>query len=584
MRHPALGLRVLGVVLAAALAACDAVGPVNESAPPPPTEPTALVALLRADGDFETFAAVAEETGLGTGTASGPTTTLVPDDQAFALMSPESLGGLRSQPGVLAKLARRHVLAVPLDPAALSDGDVLPTLEGTPVTVRVDDEGTVFIGDAQLGRQVGTTPGGPVYRLARVLRDHLSVAERLGASPLLSRSAALFAGAGVDLSQPGTYLVPIDVGYDQALGGYGAFTRVETRPLIAKTLRALVVPGAPLSAAALRQRGTVETAQGSELAVEARDGLTVLGDESRILVADIPAAGATIHLISVPPQGHLTLLERVRFAPSLSSFAELLEGSGVTSQLGGAGPFTVFAPTNAGFDSLGTRGRAAVLDEPPLRDLLARFHVVPGDVPSSELTAGRDVATLSDQSIPVRPDPVRDGLVVFARAAPAVTFLDVPAQNGRLHVTQSLLNPELRPFDQLALAGLGTFRAAVDATGYRGLLESGEALTVVAPLQVSEQFLRPGFECRARDLVEDHVGRGAAQYTPRSSGFTSLRGSFVAYSSANRFDLRQGDQTLGGSEVLYVNGVLGDGGVLHASQSRLRWYAPNGPAQNLPAC
>ena len=484
MRHPVLC--ALGVVLAAALAACDAVGPVNEPAPPPPSEPTALVALLRADGDFDTFAEVAGETGLDAGAVNGTLTTLAPDDEAFSLMSPESLGGLRGQPGVLSKLARRHVVTAAFDPAALRDGDVLPTLEGTPLAVRVDDEGTVFVGGARLGRQVGTTPAGPVYRLKRVLRDHLSVAERIGASPLLSRSAALFAAAGVDLGRPGTYFVPIDVGYDQALGGYGAFTRLETRPLLAKTLRALVVPGEPLSAAELRQRGAVETAEGSALAVEARDGLTVLGrSEGRILAADIPAAGATIHLIDVPPQAHLTLIERVRFAPSLSSFAALLDAGGVAGVLGGAGPYTVFAPTEAGFDSLGARGRSAVLGERPLRELLARFHVAPGDIPSSELTPGRDLATLSDQPIPVRSNPAEGDPVVFARALPVTAFLDVPALNGRLHVVRSLLNPALRPYDQLALAGFGTFRAVVNATGYRGLLESGDPLTIAAPVQVS---------------------------------------------------------------------------------------------------
>ena len=585
---PTLPVRPLLLVLGALvplLAACDAVGPVNEPPPPPPVDPAGLVALLDANGRFGVFADVAAETGLEAATASGATTTLAPDDEAFALMSPESLDGLRSQPGVLDKLARRHVVTVAVDPAALADGDVLPTLEGTPLTVRVDDEGTVFVGGARLGAQVGRTASGPVYRLERVLRDHLSVAERLGASPLLARSASLFALAGVDLSRPGTYLVPINVGYDQALGGYGSFTRAESRALLAKTLQALVIPGERLSAAELRQRGTVQTAGGSALAVEARDGFTVLGrGESRIVVADVPAGQATVHLIDVPPQGHLTILERVRFASTLSSFATLLGNAGLTATLSGAGPYTVFAPTEAGFDSLGTRGRTAVLTEAPLRDLLARFHVVPGDVPSSGLTPGRDLATLSDQTIPVRPDPARGGLTVVARAAPVARLLDVPAANGRLHVTQSLLNPQLRPFDQLALAGFGAFRAVVEATGYRGLLESGAALTVAAPLQVNDQFFRPGFECRARQLVEDHVGRGAVQYTPRTGGFNSLGGAFVRYASPERFGLQEGETTVGGSDVLYVNRALGDGGVLHGALLRLRWYASSGHAQNLPPC
>lgn len=575
----------LAAALVVTLAACDAVGPVNEPPPPPPTDPAALVALLQADGDFDAFATVAGEAGLDAATASGTTTTLAPDDEAFSLMGPETLAGLRAQPAVLAKVARRHVLTVALDPSALADGDVLPTLEGTPLPVRVDDEGAVFVGGARLRGPVGRTASGPVYRLSRVVRDHLTVAERLGASPLLSRSAALFAAAGVDVGRPGTYFVPINVGYDRALGGYAAFTRAETRALLTKTMQALVVPGVRLSAAELRERGAVETAAGTTLAVAVRDGVTVLGrDESAVVVADVPAGQATVHLVDVPPQGHLTLLERVRFAPTLASFSTLLTNAGLTAELSGPGPYTVFSPTEASFDSLGARGRTAVLTEPSLRTLLGRFHVVPGDVPASGLTAGRDLATLSPQPVAVRPDPARGGRLTVARAVPVTALLDVPAANGRIHVVLGLLNPTLRPYDQLALSGFGAFRAVVLATGYRGLLENGDPLTVAAPLQVNDQFFRPGFECRARQLVEDHVGRGAAQYTPRSVGFTALSGELVRYASAQRFELRQGETQLGASDVLYANAALGDGGVLHGLQGRLRWYALNGPAQNLPPC
>ena len=573
------GARILLAALVVLAAGCDAVGPVNEPPPEPPAEAAPLAALLRGVGSFDRFAELATEAGL-----SGGATTLAPDDEAFVLMSPESLDGLRAA-GVLDKVARRHVLAQPLDPAALSDGDQLATLEGTPVPVRVTDEGVVFLGEARLGAQIGTTPAGPVYRISRVLRDHLTVRERVRAAPLLSRSASAFAAAGLDLAGPGTYFVPVDIGYDRAPGGLAPYVAPETRALARKTLEALYVPGAPLTAAQLRARGAVETRQGSVLQIAERDGLTILGqNEARILASDIRADGAIIHLIDTPLQGHLTLMERIDFLPTTKTFAALLRQAGLAATLDGPGPYTVFAPTEAGFDSLGVRGRTAVLVEEPLRALIAGFHIVPGDVPASALVNGRDLATLSEQSIRVRPDPTRGGSLVVSRAR-LTELLDLPAANGRLHLAASLLNPTVSPFDQLVLSGFGTFRALAERVGYRPLLEGETLFSIVGPAAVSNQFFQPGFECRARELVEDHVLPGQGTIGPRGTQFTTLSGAQLTYTFASTtFALNAGNTQIGGSRALYINSPLRNGGALHASAGRLRWYALSGPSQNLPPC
>lgn len=573
------GLRLFLAALVVLSVGCDAVGPVNEPPPPPPVEPAPLAALLRANGSFSLFADLATEAGV-----SGGATTLAPDDQAFSLMSPESLTGLRSA-GVLDKVARRHILTQPLDPSTLSDGDQLATLEGTPIPVRVTDEGVVFLGEARLGDLVGSTPSGPVYRLSRVLRDHLTVQERVRAAPLLSRSASAFSATGVDLTQPGTYFIPVNVGYDRIPDGFAPYTAAATRELARKTLRALYVPGAPLTVAQLRARGSVETGQGSTLQITESNGLTILGqNESRILASDIRANGAIVHLIDTPPQGHLTLMERIDFLPSTETFAELLRQSGVAATLDGAGPYTVFAPTEAAFDSLGARGRAAVLGEEPLRTLIPQFHIVQGDIPSSMLTNGRDLATLAGQSILIRPDSRSQGGVVLSRAR-LTASVDLPATNGRLHLTSSLLNPVVTPFNQLALSGFGLFRAIVERADYRALLESNTLFSIVGPASVSDQFLQAGFECRARELAEDHILLGQGGITPMATQFSTLSGNQLTYDFGGKvFSLISDGIQTGGSRAPYINSPLSNGGVLHSSAGRLRWYAAGGPAANLPPC
>ncbi len=588
------------VVLAAllvGLAACDAVGPVNEPPPEPPAEPAALSALLADDGNFETLAGLAP----GRLAPGGDATLFAPDDEAFALLSPATLAGLTRQPGVLDRTLAHHVVTARVDLDDLADGDLLPTREGTPLRVRIDDQGTVFVGDARVEGRIGSTPDGPVYRVSRVLLDHLTVRERLAASSLLSRSLAYFEAAGIDLTQPGTYFVPLNGSYDAAPGGAAAYTTAGNEALARKTLRALVVPGEALSEAELRERGSVETAGGTTLDVRADGGFTVLGqDESRVLVADLAARGATVHLIGPPPQGHLSLIERVRFLPSAAPFAQMLDQAGLAETLDAPGSYTVFTPSAAAFDSIGTRGRTVLLTEPDLGRLLARFHVSPEIVPSSDLVVGADIPSLAGEDIRVRPNLITGNNAAIAQASLGA-FVDLPASNGRLHLVESFLNPALSPYDQLILSGMADFRAAVRIAGYQELYESNETLTVIGPASIDSQFLRPGFECRARELVGDHTARGAFPYTPMAPGFTALSDAentrfVVRYNSPTPFTLQAHVQSaidvtvtqIGGSRALYLNAPLPNGGILHAVERRMRWYATGlgggGHTLNLPPC
>ena len=582
-----LGLLLAGLAFAAG-AGCDAVGPVNQPPPPASDAPASLATVLADAGAFGVFARVAAEVELPAGA-----TVLAPSDEAFALMSPESLDGLR-RAGIVGKLARRHVLSHPLDPAALADGDLLHTVEGSPLTVRVTDEGEVFLDGARLGRRLGVTEAGPVYALDQVLRSHLSVAERMAAAPLLSRSAALFADAGIDLSQPGTYFVPIDLGYDLAFGGYGAFARPENRSLVKKTLQALVLPGAPQSAAQLQARGTVPTAAGSPLRIAATDGLTVLGlDESRLLVADIPADGATMHLVGPPPQGHLTLLERIAFVPSLSSFSALLSQSGVRAALQGDGPFTVFATQNDAFDALGVQSREALATERPLGTLVAGFQVSPQDIPSQALVTPAAFSSLTDQQIRVRPNPLTDDPASIAGAS-LTDRVDLPAANGRIHVVGRLLNPDVSIYDQLVLSGFGLFRRVAQLAGHQELLSSGTPVTVIAPRRLSPQLVLPAFACRAREIAGDHIVPRAVNLSPLTNPFDTLSedvfvspavGAQGGFLELNRRIVSAIDVTIvsiGGAETDFVNLTLSDGSILHGVDARMRYYSRTFPATRTP--
>lgn len=583
----------LAFLAAVALASCDAVGPVNEPPPEPPTEPVALATLL-ADADQFTSLAELLETTPALANPPGDATVFAPDDEAFALVSPETVAGLARQPGVVERLLARHVVTRRVDIDALSDGDQLPTVEGTPLPVRIDDQGTVFVGGVEVEGRVGVTPAGPVYRLARVVRDHLTVRERLAASPLLSRSLQLFDAAGIDLSQPGTYFVPLDVSYAQAAGGLAAFTSPTNREIVAKTLRALVVPGELLTEAELRDRGGVETLEGTTLPIREDGGVTRLDpDGTPVFVANLRARNAIVHIVGPPPQGHLTVTERIRFLPQASTFQALLGMGPTAAALEGPGPFTVFVPVEAAFDSVGTGGTGALFGNETLRSLIAGFHVVPRDVPAASLVTGTDLPTLSDQTLRIRPDPASGDPSAVARAS-LTDVVDLPAVNGRLHLTGSLLNPDLTAYDQLILSGFNRFRIVATIAGYRDLLSSGDPVTVFAPVSLADQLVRPGFECRAAEVAGDHILARALVYAPRLAPFFTDPGDYIIPSPEslllNRYrETADGPDItpIGSADIVYTNFVLANGSRFHAVHRRMRWYTTGvsqSHAVNIPPC
>src|SRR6056297_1023715 len=106
--------------------------------------------------------------------------------------------------------------------------------------------------------------------------------------------------------------------------------------------------------------------------------------------------------------------------------------------LQGDGPFTVFAPTDAAFGDLLAAldiTAADLLAQPGLADVLL-YHVVSGQVMSTDLTDGMMAETLQGESLTI---DLSDGVKVNDAT---VTAPDLEATNGVIHVIDSVLIPE----------------------------------------------------------------------------------------------------------------------------------------------
>ena len=106
--------------------------------------------------------------------------------------------------------------------------------------------------------------------------------------------------------------------------------------------------------------------------------------------------------------------------------------------LSNAGPFTVFAPTNAAFDKL-PEGTVADLmkseNKEKLQDIL-QYHVFVGSLKTDMMQDGQILNQVNSGNITISK---KDGKVVINNSANIVA--SIPASNGIIHVIDAVLLP-----------------------------------------------------------------------------------------------------------------------------------------------
>lgn len=157
-----------------------------------------------------------------------------------------------------------------------------------------------------------------------------------------------------------------------------------------------------------------------------------------VVNANVPASNGVIHAVDkvlVPP-GVLNIVQMAQVNPLFSSLVTAVVAADLQGTLGGNGPFTVFAPTDAAFAAAPQN-----LSPAQLRTVLT-YHVLPSQVLSTQIPFGTPVATVAGQNLVVNagtPPTIRDTTAVPAR----ITAVDVRASNGVIHVIDKVLIPSL---------------------------------------------------------------------------------------------------------------------------------------------
>ena len=145
-----------------------------------------------------------------------------------------------------------------------------------------------------------------------------------------------------------------------------------------------------------------------------------------------------------------TIVQNAVNSKDHTTLVAAVQAAGLVDTLNGAGPFTVFAPTNAAFAKL-PAGTVDTLVKPENKDALTKiltYHVVSGTMTSKQLAAaikaGHGKATLTTVQGEPLTASMTGGRLVLTDAkggTSMVTIKDVMQSNGVIHVVDTVLMP-----------------------------------------------------------------------------------------------------------------------------------------------
>lgn len=138
------------------------------------------------------------------------------------------------------------------------------------------------------------------------------------------------------------------------------------------------------------------------------------------------------------------IVELAAETPDLSVLVTAVQSAELDDTLQGAGPFTVFAPTNDAFAKLpaGTLDTLLKPENKAQLQTILTYHVIPAKAMSTDLSDGQVLTTVQGSELTVS---IKNGEVVLTDAAGGMSKViqaDIEAENGVVHVIDSVVLPQ----------------------------------------------------------------------------------------------------------------------------------------------
>lgn len=180
--------------------------------------------------------------------------------------------------------------------------------------------------------------------------------------------------------------------------------------------------------------------------IESNSGLKITDGRNRVSTitsTDIQSSNGVIHLVDrVLLPADKDIVATASSLPDFSILVEAVAAAGLVGTLQGAGPFTVFAPTNAAFAALlaelGVTKEALLANKALLTQVLT-YHVVPARVLKAEVPVNTAITTVQGQTFSVNGSfVITDQNMRMSK----IVATDVFTTNGVIHVVDKVILPK----------------------------------------------------------------------------------------------------------------------------------------------
>ena len=122
-------------------------------------------------------------------------------------------------------------------------------------------------------------------------------------------------------------------------------------------------------------------------------------------------------------------------AGSFNTLVAAVKAAGLVDTLKGAGPFTVFAPSDDAFAKLPTGTVDALLKDIPKLTKILTYHVVSGKVMAADVVKIKSAKTVEGSEVKI---DASNGVKINNAT---VTTPDVACDNGVIHIIDTVLMP-----------------------------------------------------------------------------------------------------------------------------------------------
>ncbi|KAM9359738.1 periostin, osteoblast specific factor b isoform 2-T2 [Symphorus nematophorus] len=225
---------------------------------------------------------------------------------------------------------------------------------------------------------------------------------------------------------------------------------------------------------------------------------------ARIIYGNQVATNGVVHVIDrvISSVGN-TISTVVEIEDDLTTLNDVIQNAGLSEKLDGPGHFTLFAPTNEAFESLGMEVLERLLSDKEVLKALVNFHLLDSVQCSEAIMIGSSYETLEGNNIEIG----CDGESLTVNGIKMVLKKDIVTTNGVIHLIDQVLMPDsAKQVMELMGSSQSTFGDLVSELGLSAAMRPDAEYTLLAPLNIafSDEVMSMD-QSLLRIILESHI-------------------------------------------------------------------------------